>query len=315
MIDIIIPTYNSLKTIKSTLYSIAYQTISDKVTVYIVDDASDDNYDDVINFFSKFIKIKYIKLEKNSGPGVAREKGIEVSKGKYIVFIDSDDILYDALSIYNLYTAINNSSYDVVASSFIEEVDKKYVIHGHDSIWLHGKIYRRSFLKKMNIHFNDSRENEDNGFNQLIKLCGAKIKYIDIKTYIWCDNKKSITRNNNQENSYKLFIGYIYNIKWALEESIKRNGNKREIAVLSFSSLVSTYCHYMYLIKETNLSEITSLARKIKFISEKYPLSKKEKFDIMENQYKSVYDYMRDILLDPIITFNDFLKLLDEVTV
>ena len=193
-------------------------------------------------------------------------------------------------------------------------MENEYIERKYDTIWLHGKIYSRSFLEMKNIRFNDSRENEDNGFNQLIKLCDAKIKYIDYTTYIWCNNKKSITRVNNHQNFYSLFLGYIYNIVWALEESINRNGNKKEIAKLSFSALVSTYCHYMYL-SEAKFKDIASMAKKLKDISDNYSLSKYEQLDLLENQYKSVYDYMRETLLNPTITFNDFLALIDEVII
>ena len=53
MIDIIIPTYNALKTIDDTLYSISYQSIVDKITVYLVDDASTDNYDKLRELFEE----------------------------------------------------------------------------------------------------------------------------------------------------------------------------------------------------------------------------------------------------------------------
>ena len=77
MIDIIIPLYNS-KTIWYTLASIAYQTDTD-VTVTVVDDCSSKEYDysKMIEFYQQFLNLQYIRLEKNSGPGVARQKGIE----------------------------------------------------------------------------------------------------------------------------------------------------------------------------------------------------------------------------------------------
>ena len=57
MIDIIIPAYNNHKTIEKTLLSISYQTISDKLNVYLVNDKSDNDYHDIVNKYSKYIKI------------------------------------------------------------------------------------------------------------------------------------------------------------------------------------------------------------------------------------------------------------------
>ena len=63
MIDIIIPVYNSGKTICKTLNSILEQDNKDDIVVYIIDDASTEEYDEVISFYSKYINIKYHKLE------------------------------------------------------------------------------------------------------------------------------------------------------------------------------------------------------------------------------------------------------------
>ena len=94
MIDVIIPAYNAHNTIEKTLDSILHQTISNMLNVYVVNDCSDKNYDEIIKKYKKDINIKEIKISKNGGPGVARQKGIDLSNGKYILFIDSDDIFY-----------------------------------------------------------------------------------------------------------------------------------------------------------------------------------------------------------------------------
>lgn len=76
MIDIIIPAYNAHNTIRNTLNSIIEQTNSEEFNVYIVNDASNENYQDIVEEYSNHIKIKEIILEKNSGPGVARQMRI-----------------------------------------------------------------------------------------------------------------------------------------------------------------------------------------------------------------------------------------------
>ena len=59
----------------------------------IVDDASTDNICTIIyDYCKKDNRIKLIRLKKNSGAAVARNRAIEKSKGKYIAFLDSDDI-------------------------------------------------------------------------------------------------------------------------------------------------------------------------------------------------------------------------------
>lgn len=64
MIDIIIPAYNAHKTIEKTLNSISYQENSFLFNVYIINDASEKDYFEFIEFYKDFIKIKELKLNE-----------------------------------------------------------------------------------------------------------------------------------------------------------------------------------------------------------------------------------------------------------
>jgi glycosyltransferase involved in cell wall biosynthesis len=92
LVSIIIPLYNSEIYISDTLDSILNQTYKN-YEILIINDMSKDNGEEIIkNYQKKFDNIFLINLEVNSGAGVARNKGIELAKGKYIAFIDSDDL-------------------------------------------------------------------------------------------------------------------------------------------------------------------------------------------------------------------------------
>lgn len=90
MISIVIPTYNREKTIKNAIESVLKQTYKD-IEVIVVDDCSTDNTEEIVRAM-KDDRIIYYKLNQNSGACVARNKGIELAKGSYIAFQDSDDI-------------------------------------------------------------------------------------------------------------------------------------------------------------------------------------------------------------------------------
>jgi glycosyltransferase involved in cell wall biosynthesis len=91
LVSIITPSFNCEKFIAETIVSVQNQTYKNWELI-IVDDCSTDNSITIINeFLKKDNRIKLIKLEVNSGPAIARNKGIELSKGKYIAFLDGDD--------------------------------------------------------------------------------------------------------------------------------------------------------------------------------------------------------------------------------
>lgn len=91
LVSIITPSYNSEKFIRKTIDSVLSQTYKNWEMI-IVDDVSPDNANDIIEeYIKKDSRIKLIRLEKNSGAAIARNKAIEESKGRYIAFLDADD--------------------------------------------------------------------------------------------------------------------------------------------------------------------------------------------------------------------------------
>ena len=89
IVSVIIPTYKRTDYLKLTLQSILNQTFKD-FEIIVVDDGTPN--DD--NFFlcQTFEKVKYIKIENSGGPAKPRNVGIRVAKGKYIAFVDDDDL-------------------------------------------------------------------------------------------------------------------------------------------------------------------------------------------------------------------------------
>lgn len=89
MVSVIIPTYNREKTIEKSIRSVLDQTYSE-VEVIVVDDHSSDNTEEVIRSIDDK-RLRYVRLGKNAGACVARNKGLEYARGEYIAFHDSDD--------------------------------------------------------------------------------------------------------------------------------------------------------------------------------------------------------------------------------
>lgn len=91
-VTIIMPSYDSEKFIIESVESVLAQTYSNWELI-IVDDCSPDDSNRIITkYVDNDSRIKLIKLQKNSGPAVARNTAIEAASGRYIAFLDSDDV-------------------------------------------------------------------------------------------------------------------------------------------------------------------------------------------------------------------------------
>lgn len=92
LVSVIMPTYNCAKYIEESIHSVINQTVKDW-ELQIIDDCSTDNTADIIKpFLNQYSNIHYYRLPKNGGPAVARTVGIKRATGKYIAFLDSDDL-------------------------------------------------------------------------------------------------------------------------------------------------------------------------------------------------------------------------------
>ena len=92
LVSVIMPTYNCGKYILQSLDSVIAQTVTDW-EVQIVDDCSTDNTAEVLKpYLEKYPNIHYYVLPRNGGPAVARTEAMKRATGKYIAFLDSDDL-------------------------------------------------------------------------------------------------------------------------------------------------------------------------------------------------------------------------------
>lgn len=92
LVSIITPMYNSEKYIQQCIESVINQTYKNIEMIIIDDGSTDKSRKIVLEYANKYDSIKYIKQERNMGIAEARNKGIRNSKGRFIAFLDSDDL-------------------------------------------------------------------------------------------------------------------------------------------------------------------------------------------------------------------------------
>lgn len=92
LVSIVMPSYNTARYIEDSIRSVLNQSYTNWELI-IIDDCSTDNTDNVVSQFNDR-RIKYYKNKKNSGAAVSRNKALANAKGKWIAFLDSDDIWF-----------------------------------------------------------------------------------------------------------------------------------------------------------------------------------------------------------------------------
>lgn len=202
-VSVIIPLYNAADFITGCVDSILNQTL-DNIEVIIVNDCSTDNSMEICRKkYGNNPNVQLIDQEKNGGPAAARNKGIDVARGEYIAFADSDDaILPDGLkSMYTtaklldadvlhamgvVYPLIEDMPNDLmeltqdqllkVKADVASPIDRVTVLQddfanrlndwiGYHYMWnIWNKLFKKSFLKNNNLYFNHMRLAEDQIF-------------------------------------------------------------------------------------------------------------------------------------------------------
>ena len=225
-IDIIIPAYKAQETILRTLSSIAEQTILDDIEVTIVNDCCPNgDYKKFVQMFSPYFKIREIKLKENGGPGVARQYGIDNTYNEFFTCIDADDTFNGSLALEVLRTGLTEQPiFQCASATFLQlgETVRQIVPHQNDMVWMFGKLYRRAFIERYKIRFNETRANEDTGFNTIVRLLcdnpNEQIRFIPEAVYYWHNKHDSITRiNDGQYALDQCFCGWTDNMIYAIQ--------------------------------------------------------------------------------------------------
>lgn len=220
-VSIIVPAYNAEKTVEKALQSLTNQTFR-SIEIIVVDDGSKDKTREIISSFAaKDSRIRLVLKDVNEGLSAARNSGMEIAIGEYIGFVDSDDWCEKDM-FEKLYNGANDA--DVVVSGFYHDSladdgslavqtidtigensttdDEKEIIEWAarlDSMRLFAftcnKIYRREFLEKVGIIFEQQTLIEDYMYNCKIWSSIKKISVIDGAYYHYIKfSKEALTQ-------------------------------------------------------------------------------------------------------------------------
>lgn len=305
-ISVIVPVYNVQKYLDRCVDSIVKQTYQN-LEIILVDDGSKDNSGTMCDSYSDS-RIKVIH-KANAGLGMARNSGIEMATGQYIMFVDSDDYI-DLDMIEKLYSDLIKAKADTVIGGFkrvfsnhtdnffnpyagktysndqiLNEVLPKMMgknseIDDHIEMSAWKVLFSADVIKKNKLYFPSEREfiSEDIIFDtEYYPRCSKVVMSSDIG-YNYCDNEDSLTTRYNP-NRFKL----QKKLYLELSDRTKKLG----IAEFSEQRLMNTFvANTRYCIKlEEKFNSFKEAQKRIKLICDDAILNKVLKeYNVKENK-------------------------------
>ena len=164
-VSAILTTYNLENIISETINSLIGQSFSD-FEIIIADDGSSDSTVDIIKKYAqKFDFIKPLFLP-HKGCGSARNEGYKLASGKYILFLDGDDV-FDCDFLYNMYKKIEEEKADIVicnSKEFVGSIKNIKKTHFHSEYpigWAWDKMIRKSLIEEYDLKFSNLSSSND----------------------------------------------------------------------------------------------------------------------------------------------------------
>ena len=282
--SIITANYNGFNLMDRYFLSLSKQKLKDFEIIVIDDCSTDDSYKKLTDYKKKTdLNMKVLKTPKNSGPGVARNMGIDVAEGIYITFIDNDDWVDDSF-LEDIDKLLSKKKYDCLIYDYCLDFDGK--TKNASSMYgnFDGDIEKKDAIRYIrnhtvckfynSLHYPNIRRHEDIGFvGSVLTKCNTFF-YLKKPYYHYVQHKSSLSRNKVIDES-TLKIAYKM-----LEQNYK-NDYFEELKEKSVMDLLYSMVLIMCKNKRKN-SEIK------KFIKE-YNLNNKEwyKYEIINYIGKS----------------------------
>lgn len=283
-VSVIVPVYNVKDYLRQCMDSLVNQTLQD-IEIIAVDDGSNDGSQEILQEYKIISPNLLIIQQENQGASVARNNGLNYAKGKYVIYVDSDDYLeLDCLE--QLYRVAKEKNAEVVVYSHKEIYEKEGVtvnikLEANENqeysgiqianMMLEGKILgtpwnklvKRKLLLVDKINFEQGRTTED-WFPMFKKMYQAhRIYFLNKTLYYYRIRNNSVTTQKNEKN----LVDYIYAANQIVEFALN---NKMDINKIEcFKSMVflniinRKYCMYnwkkMYVNKDCGCFEIDNL--------------------------------------------------------
>lgn len=266
--SIIVPVYNAEKYLDACLHSVLDQDYQDYEILLINDGSTDGSEALCAEYASDYTQVRFCS-QSNAGPSAARNRGIQMAEGEYLMFLDSDDMILPE-SLKKLEEVLIQDHPDAVISSLIFRNNDVLVPENTvtDQLWKdnHGNrildeicrsrystpaskvIIRRQLIVQSNILFPTEYKIGEDIFMMSQALCSsASMVYNPEPYYVYNQNDASITHNVNYDVISKTMN--ICNEMYVRSENMDESRRKFQHTQMSMM-LINFLQHYRFFVKE-----------------------------------------------------------------
>ena len=240
----IVPVYNTEKYLKKCLDSLVNQTYKD-FEIIVVNDGSTDKSSNIISKYQKKYKNIIVIDKENEGLSMARNRGVQKSSGKYIIFVDSDDYVSNKLleevdkkiddsDILRFQIATEDEEYTKINEYHEEGFESmcgydafKYLSSYHFVVPAWCYVIRKNYYIENKFSFKKGVYHEDFGLIPYVIYKARKVKSIDFIGYYYIQRNGSIMNNNDYKKTVKKAFDMLeqYKTMRLFAKNINRKNN------------------------------------------------------------------------------------------
>lgn len=262
-ISIVMPVYNAEKYLVDCLDSVIGQSFKDFELICVDDGSSDNTVAILLEYSNRDNRIKLLRQSHLSG-GAARNKGMMVAKGEYIIFLDADDIFYPHM-LQALYNQIRKTKADIClcAADYFDSKTRKIYGKIDGTLDVSGcpsevfswrdnksdffrctnpapwsKLYRHQFLIDVGIEFQPLPNSNDLFFTSCTLLAAKKITYVDECLLIYRINNVQSSQGSSAKNPTCFLTALLEINRWIREQGIYEEVRE------SYNKLVMRHIYY-----------------------------------------------------------------------
>lgn len=274
LVSIVIPVYNVEEELTRCMDSVLNQSYK-HCEIILVDDGSKDQSGSICDTYAQKMKNVQCIHTENKGQSAARNLGIKMANGKYLLFVDSDDYI-DCNTVNKMVEVADVNECDIVVGDYYEitkdsllkisncHIQSNLVYDGKDYLienFTRGGflcspvmgLYRLEFLKQNELYFKEGIYHEDELWAPQLYLAANRVTHIDFPFYYYCFRENSTT---NQKDETKILkrsndIIQVCNILYDKYKCLDRHSRN----VLN-DYLCTVYFSALYIAKRTDANRI-----------------------------------------------------------